>query len=249
MKSDNNQDIMDMLDVLKLPVAVKTFQSLQKSPELGHYSAIQLIRELLTPQYLEILNKRFESNLQFSGVIDKGAMIENLKTGNGRIYNDTTVEQVLSFSFAEDRLNVGVYGVTGAGKSYFLSACCVEACRQNYRGRFIDYCDLLDELIMLKRQGDMKKYRKRLRYYARLQLMFIDDFGISRYPEEGMNILYQLVKMRADLGTSTLYSSQYAPDEWSQHLSDEPKCYGKLDGIRRRLTTGFTVLIEKATDN
>ena len=127
MKSDN-QDILDMLDVLKLPVAVKTFRSLQKSPELGHYSAMQLIRELLTPQYLETLNKRFETNLRFSGVIDKGALIENLKTGNGRIYNDTTVEQVLSFSFAEDRLNVGVYGITGAGKSYFLSACCVEAC-------------------------------------------------------------------------------------------------------------------------
>ena len=29
-------------------------------------------------------------------------------------------------------------------------------------------------------------------------------------------------------------------------LSYEPECYGKLDGIRRRLTTGFTVLIEKA---
>ena len=102
---------------------------------------------------------------------------------------------------------------------------------------------------MLKRQGDMKKYRKKLRYYAKLQLLFIDDFAISRYPEEGMNILYQLVKMRADLGTSTLYTSQYAPDEWGMHLSDEPKCYGKLDGIRRRLTTGFTVLIEKATDD
>jgi DNA replication protein DnaC len=248
MKSDN-QDILEMLDVLKLPVAVKTFRALQKSPELGHYSAMQLIRELLTPQYLETLNKRFETNLQYSGVINKGALIENLKTGNGRIYNDTTVEQVLSFSFAEDRLNVGVYGVTGAGKSYFLSACCVEACQKNFRGRFIDYCDLLDELIMLKRQGDMKKYRKKLRYYAKLQLLFIDDFAISRYPEEGMNILYQLVKMRADLGTSTLYTSQYAPDEWGMHLSDEPKCYGKLDGIRRRLTTGFTVLIEKATDD
>ena len=77
MKSDN-QDILDMLDVLKLPVAVKTFRSLQKSPELGHYSAMQLIRELLTPQYLETLNKRFETNLRFSGVIDKGALIENL---------------------------------------------------------------------------------------------------------------------------------------------------------------------------
>ena len=42
MKSDN-QDILEMLDVLKLPVAVNTFRVLQKSPEFGHYSATQLI--------------------------------------------------------------------------------------------------------------------------------------------------------------------------------------------------------------
>lgn len=238
-----------MLDVLKLPVAMGTFQSLQKSPDLGHYSPVQFLRELLTPQYIEALNKRFKTNLDFSSLLDKSAQAENLKTGNGRIYNDTTVEQVLTFSFADDRLNVGVYGVTGAGKSYFLAACCVEACRLNYRSRFIDYCELLDELIMLNRKGDLNKYRKRLKYYAKIQLLFIDDFAISRYPEEGMNILYQLIKMRADLGTSTLFSSQYAPDEWGDYLSDEPKCYGKLDGIRRRLTTGFTVLIEKAQDD
>ena len=75
---------------------------------------------------------------------------------------------------------------------------------------------------------------------------FIDDFAISRYSEEGMKILYHLIKMKADLGTSTLFTSQYSPDEWGKYLSDEKECYGKLDGIRRRLTTGFTVLIEKA---
>lgn len=80
-----------------------------------------------------------------------------------------------------------------------------------------------------------------------IQLLFIDDFAISRYPEEGMYILYHLIKMRANLGTSTLYSSQYAPDDCGEYLSDEPKCCGKLNGIHRRLTTGFTVLIEKAT--
>ena len=85
-------------------------------------------------------------------------MAENLKTGNGRIYNDATVEQILKFHFAENRQNVGIYGVTGAGKSYFLSACCVEACRRNYRCKFVDYSDLLDELIVLNRQEDLNKY-------------------------------------------------------------------------------------------
>ena len=245
MKNKHN-DIYEMLDILGMPLAAQRFEELINSPELGNYNTLQFVREILQQQYLDKITRRFETNLRLSSLINKNALVENLKTGNGRIYNDATVEQVLSFRFAEDRLNVGIYGITGAGKSYFLSACCVEACRRNYRCKYIDYSDLLDELIVLNRQTDLNRYRKRVKHYARIQLLFIDDFAISRYSEEGMKILYHLIKMRADLGTSTLFSSQYAPDEWGKYLSDEKECYGKLDGIRRRLTTGFTVLIEKS---
>ena len=155
-----NTDIYEMLDTLSLPVAAQRFMELSKSPELCNYSAMQFIREVLEPQYTETLNNRFETNLRLSSLINKGAQVENLKTGNGRIYNDATVQQILQFHFAENRQNVGIYGITGAGKSYFLSACCVEACRRNYRCKFVDYCDLLDELIVLNRQEDLNKYSK-----------------------------------------------------------------------------------------
>ena len=242
----SEEAILEVFSVLDLPVAAKRFCELFRSPELSNYSSIQFLREVLEPQYIETCNKRFETNLRLSSLINKGARAENLKTGNGRLYDDSTVQQILSFHFAEDRMNIGVYGVTGAGKSYFLSALCVEACRRNYRCKFIDYCDLLDELIVLSRQEDLNKYRKRIRYYAKIQLLFIDDFAISRYTEEGIKILYHLIKTRDDLGTSTIFSSQYAPDEWGKWLSDDGECYGKYDGIRRRLTRGFTVLIEQA---
>lgn len=245
MKTDHS-DIITMLEFLDLPIASGRFNELLRSPDFGNYNAVQFLREVLEAQYLDRVATKFETNLRLSSVINKGALMENLRTGNGRLYNDSVVDQIRSFSFAEDRLNVGIYGITGAGKSYFLSACCVEACRHNYRCKYIDYSDLLDELIILNRQDDLTKYRKRVKYYARIQLLFIDDFAISRYSEEGMKILYHLIKMKADLGTSTLFTSQYSPDEWGQYLSDEKECYGKLDGIRRRLTTGFTVLIEKA---
>lgn len=241
MKTETN-DIYEMLDTLSLPVAAQRFTELSKGPEFGNYTALQFIREVLE----QTINKRFETNLRLSSLVNKGAAAENLKTGNGRIYNDVTVDQVLKFHFAENRQNVGNYGMTGAGKSYFLSACCVEACRRNYRCKFVDYSDLLDELIVLNRQEDLSKYRKRIKYYARIQLLFIDDFAISRYSEEGIKILYHLIKLRDDLGTSTLFNCQYSPDEWGNQLSDEKECYGKLDGIRRRLTIGFTVFIEKA---
>ena len=200
MKTDHS-DINEMLEFLNLPIASGRFAELMRSPDLSNYNAVQFLREILETQYLDRVASKFETNLRLSSLINKGALMENLKTGNGRIYNDAVVEQIRDFTFAEDRLNVGIYGV---------------------------------------------RYRKRIKYYAKIQLLFIDDFAISRYSEEGMKILYHLIKMKADLGTSTLFTSQYSPDEWGKYLSDEKECYGKLDGIRRRLTTGFTVLIEKA---
>jgi len=67
---------------------------------------------------------------------------------------------------------------------------------------------------------------------------FVGKYGIIK-------ILYHLIKTRTDLKTSTMFTSQYAPSEWGKYLSDEEGCYGKLDGIQRRLTTGYTVHIEK----
>ena len=63
--------------------------------------------------------------------------------------------------------------------------------------------------------------------------------------KDGINILYHLVKGRADRHLPTVFNTQYEPDTWGKRLSTDPECYGKLDGIRRRLTTGFTVEIVK----
>lgn len=238
-------DIATMLDDLNLPVSALRWKEILNSPELSNYAPQQLLREVIEPQYIETMNNRYKTNLRLSKLIDQSAQAENLVTSSKRRYNDEVVQQLLSFRFAEDRLNVGVYGVTDAGKSYFMSAFCKEACRKNYRCMFVDYCDLLDELLVLSRREDLDRYRKRLKYYARIQILFIDDFAISRYSEEGIKILYHLIKTRTDLKTSTMFTCQYAPSEWGKQLSDEDGCYGNLDGIRRRLTTGYTVHIEK----
>lgn len=241
----SNANLITMLDELNLPVAAERLTQLLNSPELSDYSPQQLLMKVIEPQYMDTMDRRYMTNLRLSRLINKNAQVENLVTSSARRYNEDVVQQLRSFRFAEDRLNVGIYGVTAAGKSYFMSAFCREACRLNYRCVYIDYCDLLDELLILSRRDNLDRYRKRLKYYARLQLLFIDDFAISRYSEDGIKILYHLIKTRTDLGTSTMFTCQYAPSEWGKQLSDEEGCYGKLDGIRRRLTTGYTVYIER----
>ena len=75
-------DIYEMLDTLSLPMSAQRFIQLSENPELGSYSALQSLREVLEPQYIETLNRRFETNLRLSRLINKGALAENLKTSN-----------------------------------------------------------------------------------------------------------------------------------------------------------------------
>ena len=109
------KEIEQMLDVLDLPLVSARLTELLRSPQLSDYSALQLLREILQTQYIETKNNRFQRNLRLSSLINRGAEVGNLKTGNGRIYNDNTVQQVLTFQFVESRQNVGVYGVTDVG--------------------------------------------------------------------------------------------------------------------------------------
>ena len=98
----------------------------------------------------------------------------------------------------------------------------------------------------MDQSNDKSKYSRRLRHYAKYQLLFIDDFGISRFREDGMTIIYHSIKMRTEQQRSTLFSSQYHPEEWGSCLGFEQSGYGKVDGIRRRLTSGYTVVIDRA---
>ena len=111
-------DVATMLDGLNLPLAALRWKEIVDAPELVDFTPLQLFREVLEPQYIETMNNRYKTNLRLSKLIDKSALTENLVTSNKRRYNDAVVQQLLSFRFAEERLNVGVYGITEAGKSY-----------------------------------------------------------------------------------------------------------------------------------
>lgn len=136
---NSHANLITMLDELNLPVAAERLTEILNSPELSNYSPQQLLMEVIEPQYMDTMDRRYMTNLRLSRLINKNAQVENLVTSSARRYNEEVVQQLRSFQFAEDRLNVGIYGVTAAGKYYFMSAFCREACRLNYRCVYIDY--------------------------------------------------------------------------------------------------------------
>lgn len=75
-------------------------------------------------------------------------------------------------------------------------------------------------------------------------MLFIDDFAISTTSEEEIKILFYLIKKCGNLGSSSCSAvSIFLINGKVAKLRG--RCYGILVGIRRRLTTGYMVLIEQ----
>ena len=61
--NNGNTDLATMLDELNLPLAAERLTEILSSPELGNYSPQQLLREVIEPQYIESMNRRYITNL------------------------------------------------------------------------------------------------------------------------------------------------------------------------------------------
>lgn len=239
------QDIEEMLDYLKLHTMSKHLEERIRAREYASYDPVQFVREIVSEEYTEQLNRNIENNLRRAKLRGCDAQIENLKTGNGRLYQDQIIGQLSTLEFIADRMNVAVFGESAAGKTYASKAFGVEACKQGYRTLFTDFTDLIDFLCVLKRE-DLKKFYKKLQYYSRIQVLILDDFLINQLDEERSVILFSLIKKRDELGTSTIITSQYEPSAWTDLIEGDGS-FAMGDSIRRRLlNNGFTLLIEKA---
>jgi DNA replication protein DnaC len=239
------QEIEQMLDFLKLHTMGKSLKTIMKSNDYSSYDPIQLFRDILSDEYIVQLNTSIDRNLKLAKLTGSDAQIENLKTGNGRMYQDSTIKQLASLEFISDRKNIAIFGESDAGKTYASKAFGIQACKNGYRTLFTDFTNLIDYLFMLK-DADMNKYKKKLNYYSRIQVLILDDFLITHLGNDRSLILFSLIKNRDELGTSTIITSQYDPRTWISFLESDGN-FAMGDSIRRRLlNNGYSLLIEKA---
>lgn len=80
-----NTDLSTMLDALNLPQAAECLTEILNSPESGDYSPQQLLRDVIEPQCMESMNRRYMTNLQLSRLINKNAQVEELVTSSAAL--------------------------------------------------------------------------------------------------------------------------------------------------------------------
>ena len=107
--------------------------------------------------------------------------------------NQPTVHDALDLGFMRENKNVVLIGGQGLGKTMLAKNITSNAVQAGHSALFITAADLL---LDLEAQESASALQRRLKHYARVAVLCIDEVGYLNYQQRSADLLFQLVSKR-----------------------------------------------------
>jgi DNA replication protein DnaC len=122
------------------------------------------------------------------------------------------VEALMALDFVKDAANVLLVGPNGVGKSTLAQNIAHQALIAGHTVLFTSAGQLLGDLCALDSDSAL---RRRLRHYAKPQLLVIDEVGYLSYSNRHADLMFELISRRYQV-RSTLITTNRPFAEWNQ---------------------------------
>jgi DNA replication protein DnaC len=220
------QPTIEKLQQLRLFGMAKALEEQQNADAYDPLRFEDRLGLLVDREMTERDNHRLEIRLR-KAKLRQSAVIEDIDFRSPRNLDKTSLLSLASCRWIREHHNCIITGPTGVGKSYIACALAHKACREGYRAFYVRASALFDELTLTRADG---RYRKLLVNYARLDLLVIDDWGLTPLTEEERRHMHELMEDRYDL-RSTLLTSQVPIEKWHTIIGDPSRADAILDRL------------------
>jgi DNA replication protein DnaC len=122
------------------------------------------------------------------------------------------VDALMTLEFLGDATNVVLVGPNGVGKSMLAQNIAHQALIEGHTVLFTSAGQLLGDLAALDSDAAL---RRRLRHYARPQLLIIDEVGYLSYSNRHADLMFELISRRYQ-NKSTLITTNRPFAEWRE---------------------------------
>ncbi len=196
-----------MADALKEYADSTAFKEMELSEQLGM---------LLEQESIYRQNKQLKRLITMAKLRYGDACMEEINFKAGRGFNKQQLIDLSSTDWIRDKRNIIITGATGTGKTYIACAIGNSACRHGIKTLYIRQPRLFQELKISRADGG---YMKKLDKISKIELLIIDDWGMSYLNDTERRDLLEVAEDRYNIH-STVIVTQFPIDKWHSLIGD-----------------------------
>ncbi|MCP4046906.1 MAG: ATP-binding protein [Gammaproteobacteria bacterium] len=221
-----NHPTLDKLNLLKFTGMAKALTEQIELPEIEQLGFEERLGLLVDREMTERDDRRLKTRLR-KARLKQNASIEDIDYRHTRGLDRSLVTELANCQWIRQHLNILITGPTGVGKTWIACALSQKACQEGYTAQYLRLSRLLQELTIAKGDGS---YAKTLTSLAKMDVLILDDWGLSKLTSEQRRDLLEILEDRHDI-RSTIVTSQLPIDKWHSVIDDPTLADAILDRL------------------
>ncbi len=206
-----NHPTLEKLKRLKLTGMAKGLEEQTSSSSYDALSFEERLGLLVDLESTERDNRRIQ-NLLKQAFFRHSACLEDIHYSSDRGLDQSLIRSLADGKWVRGGLNVLITGKTGSGKSWLSCALGHQACLKGYKTKYYRATRLFDELELARGDG---RYPKLMRAISRLNLIIIDDWGLSPLKDHERGDMLEILEDRYG-NASTIIAGQLPVEHWHE---------------------------------
>jgi len=192
----------------------------------NEYSVDEYV-DLLTQQEWEDRQNRKIKRLITTAKFKVSATISDIDFKTKRGLDRDMINKLALLNFIKKKQNIILTGPSGIGKSYLAQALGHHACLEGYRTMYQNTSRFMALLKFTKMDGT---YLRQLKKLSKINLIILDDFGLSKFDNQEREILMDIIEERHQ-NDSIIIASQIPISKWYDVIGEGTIADAILDRI------------------
>ena len=223
---DIHEQILDYLKQLHMPTIRGCYQQIAEQARKESFSYEQFLVELLKLECEARRQNRIARNLRASK-LPSSKTLDNFDKKRLPAKVAAHLNILTDGSFLKRCENVLAFGNPGSGKTHLLCAIGHQLIEQGRRVLFVSCSQLVQDLLIAKRDLEMSKLLKKL---SRYDAIIVDDIGYVQQSRQEMEVLFTFLADRYERG-SLMITSNLPFSKWEQIFKDPMTAAAAIDRL------------------
>jgi DNA replication protein DnaC len=216
----------DYLKQIQMPAARRCYEQLADQARKGSWTYEQYLTEVIKEECESRMQNRINRNL-LASKLPPSKTLENFDTKRLPSKVAALLNVLTEGPFLDRCENILAFGNPGSGKTHLMCAIAHELIIKGRRIFFTSCNQLVQDLLIAKRDLSMAKALKKL---SRFDAVIIDDIGYVQQNREEMEVLFTFLADRYERG-SVMVTSNLPFSKWDRIFKDPMTTAAAIDRL------------------